>query len=130
MTFSLAEVLMLLLTIGGLILVVVLVRAGQKLGSAIEGFQETTRRVNGLEPQVRRVLEKLEEELDDLQRVTERTEQVAANVAEVSDESRRVVVDLIHDLEELQLPERYRAAVAGAKAGLAVLRAANRHNGR
>lgn len=125
MTFSLVEVLLLLMTIGILILVVVLTRSGQKLGNAIEGFEETTRRVNGLEPQVRRVLEKLEEELDDLQRVTRRTEQVADHVAEVSDESRRVVLDLLHDLEELQLPERYRAAVAGAKAGLAVLRAAN-----
>lgn len=125
MTFSLVEVLLLLMTIGILILVVVLARTGHKLGSAIEGFEETTRRVNELEPQVRRVLEKLEGELDDLQRVTRRTEQVADHVAEVSDESRRVVLDLLHDLEELQLPERYRAAVAGAKAGLAVLRAAN-----
>jgi len=130
MTFSLVEVLVLLMTIGVLILVIVLARTGQKLSSAIEGFEETTQRVNALEPQVRRVLEKLEGELDDLQRVTARTEQVAANVAEVSDESRRVVLDLIHDLEELQVPERYRAAVAGAKAGLAVLKAANRRNGR
>lgn len=125
MTFSLVEVLLLLMTIGILILTIVLARTGQKLGKASEGFEETTRRVNELEPQIRRVLAKLEGELDSLQRVTRRTEQVAGHVAEVSGESRRVVLDLLHDFEEIQLPERYRAAVAGAKAGLAVLRAAN-----
>lgn len=125
MTFSLVEVLLLLMTIGILVLLIVMTRVGQKFGNAIEGFDATTRRINELEPQVRRVLVKLEEELDDLQRVTKQTEQVAGHVAEVSDESRRIVLNLLHDLEDLQLPERYRAAVAGAKAGLAVLRAAN-----
>jgi uncharacterized protein YoxC len=129
MTFSLVEVLVLLMTIGVLILVVVLSRTGQKLGRAIESFEETTKRVNALEPQIRSVLEKLEGELDDLQKVTRQSQKVAADVAEVSDESRRVVLDVIHDLESLQLPERYRAAVAGAKAGLAVLRSASGRNG-
>jgi len=125
MTFSLVEVLLLLTTIAVLVLVVILSKTGQKLGKATEQIEETARRANALEPQIRIVLKKLEDELDHLQSVTARTERVVANVAEVSDESRRVALDLVHDLEDLQLPQRYRAAVAGAKAGMEVLRAAN-----
>ncbi len=129
MTFSLVEVLMLLITIGTVVLIIMLARMGQKIGSAAEGIEATSHRVNALEPDVRRLINKLEAQVDDLRRVTEQTERVATNVATVTDESRRVALDLIHEVEDLQLPERYRAAVAGAKAGIAVLRAAN-HNGR
>jgi uncharacterized protein YoxC len=126
MTFSLGDVLLLLLAIAAIVLVIVLARTAQKVGRSIERSEETTQRLNSLQPQVSSVLEKIDGELADLKGVTEKTRRVAANVADVTDESRRVAMGLIHDLEELQIPERYRAAVVGARAGLAVLKAANR----
>lgn len=126
MTFSLGEVLLLLLTIAAIVLVVMVARAIPRFSAAADDIAATSRRLGALEPQIRTVLENLEAELEELQRVTEASRHVATNVSDVSDESRRVVLDLIHDLEELEVPARYRAAVSGARAGLQVLKAANR----
>ncbi|MFO7655307.1 MAG: hypothetical protein R6X25_16020 [Candidatus Krumholzibacteriia bacterium] len=126
MTFSLTEVLLLLAVIAFVVLAMVFVAVGLRLRRAIERFEETAARVNALEPQVSRLLGQVEIEMTEVQRVTAKADHVVANVAAVSDESRRIALDLLHDLEDLKLTQRYRAAVAGARAGISVLKSAAR----
>lgn len=125
MTFTLTEVLLLLITVMLLVLAGAAVVLGNRAATALSRFQETAERLNALEPQVRRVLESLEVELARVESLTAKTDRMADDVVTVTHESRRVALDLLRDLEEYRIPARYQAAVAGAKAGLSVLRAAN-----
>jgi hypothetical protein len=127
MTFTLLELVAVLATIGLAVAVVFFVHFAKQLTRTAAELENTARRVSELIPAAQRVLGSAESELEELRILTHKTSQVAGHVHAVTGEASAATVNLLRGLEG-RFTNRYGALVAGARAGLAVIKGA-RGNG-
>jgi dsDNA-specific endonuclease/ATPase MutS2 len=114
MTFTVSDIMLTVIALSLAACAVQLLRIWGRLGRTATEVENASRRVGELEPRLERVLDELSGELRELRSLTRRTDAVVSDVQAVSGEIRRGV-------EIVDLTRRTRAAVAGARAGLAVL---------
>ena len=118
---TLTEWLLIIITASVLALVVIIARLATKMGQTLESLRTTSDRLGGLAPRIDNVLGELERSLQEVHGVTARTQRVVGHVEAVAEEARRVTLDALSVVGFLDVTRRARAAVAGAKAGVAML---------
>lgn len=128
MTFTILEVVAVLATIGLAVAVVFFVHFARQITRTAAEFENTARRVSELVPAAQRVLGNAESELEELRMLTHKTSQVAGHVHAVTGEASAATVNALRGFEGT-FTNRYGAIVAGARAGLAVLKAVKRAQG-
>jgi dTDP-glucose pyrophosphorylase len=121
MTFSLLELVAVLAMMGLAVALVYFVKTTNQVRRTAAELEVTARRVSELTPGIQRLLSHGESELEELRLLTQRTSQVAGHVEAVTGEASAATVQLIRGLEG-QVANRYGAVVAGARAGLALLK--------
>lgn len=126
MTFTLLEILAVLATIGWVAGLIVFVHVARRLTRTAAELETAARRVNELAPAAHRLLARGESELDELRSMTRAATQIADHVNAVTGEASTAALNLIRGLED-NVANRYGAIVAGARAGLAVLKRARRN---
>ncbi len=127
MTFSLLEMIAVLATIGLVAGLVVFVQLARRLTRTAAELENAARRVNELAPVAQRLLAHGESELEELRAMTRTATQIADHVNAVTGEASTAALNLLRGFEG-SIANRYGAIVAGARAGLAVLKRA-RGNG-
>jgi uncharacterized protein YoxC len=122
---ELTDWLLIVLIAGGAILGVLIVRLAYRLGNMAESVETTLEEARKLMPHMDRLMDKIEAELLQLQTTTTHANEVVADLQAVTGETRRVVLDIVQAVDALSIPKRTRAAMAGLKAGLDILRSGN-----
>jgi uncharacterized protein YoxC len=123
MTFSLADLLLLVLTVAAVVMVVYLIRLGSQLSRTAREIEELVRHVNFLRPQFERLIEETEQELGDLRKLTQRADGIADDVGSITHHASRLALPALANISSLAGPLRYAtAALTGAKIGMQVLR--------
>lgn len=123
MTFTIADVLLLLIAVGVTIITIVLVRLSAQLVRTAAEVEKAARHLNHLQPRIERIAEEAESELKALHALTEKADQIAADVEGVSSHARRLVLPALSSAASIAEPLRYAsAALMGAKVGLQFLR--------
>jgi transcription elongation GreA/GreB family factor len=85
--------------------------------------ERAARHLNHLQPRVERIAEEAEMELKALHALTDKADQIAADVEGVSSRARRLVLPALSSAATIAEPLRYAsAALLGAKVGLQFLR--------
>jgi hypothetical protein len=121
MTFTLIELVAVLVTIGFAVGLFYFVKMAKQLRSTAAELEYTARRVSELAPAAQRLLVNGESELEELRILTQKTSQVAGHVHAVTGEASTATLHLLRGLED-GVANRYGAIVAGARAGLAMLK--------
>jgi hypothetical protein len=119
---TLTEWLLIIATLAGVALVIIIARLAMKIGQTLESVRATTDRLGDLAPRIDTVLVELERGLQEIHGVTAQTQRIVGNVEVVADEARRVALDVLNIVGFLDVTRRTRAAMAGAKAGVAMLK--------
>ena len=121
MTFTLLELVAVLVTMGLAVALVYFVRTAKQVQRTAAELEVAARNVSELKPGIQRLLSHGESELEELRVLTRTTSEVAGHVHAVTDEASTATVQLIRGLEG-QVVNRYSAIMAGARAGLALLK--------
>ncbi len=121
MTFTLLELVAVLVTMGLAVALVYFVKAAKQIQRTAAELEVAARNVSELKPGIQRFLSQGESELEELRVLTRTTSEVAGHVHAVTGEASTATVHLIQGLEG-QVVNRYSAIVAGARAGLALLK--------
>jgi len=108
--------------------VVVLARLAARIGDAADDVGLAARRVADLSPNVRALIETGHDELESLRSLTRTTAAVANDVRAVSEQASTATSHLVRGFES-EVFGRYRAAFAGARAGIGMLRRFRDGNG-
>jgi hypothetical protein len=119
---TLTEWLLIIITAAVLALVIIIARLAMKMGQTLESVRVTTNRLGDLAPRLDSVLVELERGLQEIHGVTARTQRIVGNVEVVADEFRRVSLHVLNIVGFLDVTRRGHAALAGAKAGMALLK--------
>lgn len=119
---ALSEWLLVVITAAAVALVVIIARLANQIGQTLASVRQTSDKVGDLAPRVERVLSELEVELQELQGVTSRANQIVGEVQHVTGEFGRATLDVLNIVRFLDVTRRARAAMAGAKAGVALLK--------
>jgi hypothetical protein len=114
MTFTVPDIMLTVIAASLAVCAIQALRIWGRLGKTATEMELASRKLVDLGPRLERALDELTGELRDLRSLTRKSEAVISDVQTVSGELRRGV-------EILDLTRRTRAAVAGARAGLAVL---------
>jgi len=123
MTFSLTEVLLLIIAIAVVVLVVYLIRLAGQASRTTAEVEELVRHLNYMRPQFERVLESTEKELAEVRELTKKANGIAGDVGSLTHQASRVALPALTNLGSLAGPLSYAsAALTGAKIGLKVLR--------
>jgi len=121
---TLNEWLLIIITVAVVALVVIIARLAMKMGQTLESVRLTTDRLGALAPRIDSVLNELEHGLQEVHGVTARANRIVGDVEKVADEVSRVALDVLNVVGFLDVTRRSRAAMVGAKAGMAMLKAA------
>jgi HPt (histidine-containing phosphotransfer) domain-containing protein len=121
MTFTLTEMLAVLATIGLAVGVIAFVLLAKRLARTAAALEDTARRVNALMPTAQRLLASGESQLEELRTMTRTATQIVDHVHAVSGEASTATINVLRGLED-NVANRYGALLAGARAGLAVLK--------
>lgn len=121
MTFTLTEVLMILVAFAVAVFVGIFARLSFQLNKTASEMEETARRARDLVPATRSLLEQAESDLRDVRDLTRRTTKIAEDVQAVTGEASALTVQVLQALEG-PVSDRARAAVVGARAGFEALR--------
>jgi hypothetical protein len=119
---TLTEWLLIIITAAVLALVIIIARLAMKMGQTLEAVRLTTTRLGDLAPRLDNVLVELERGMQEIHGVTAQTRRIVGNVEVVVDEFRRVSLDVLNIVGFLDVTRRGHAALAGAKAGMALLK--------
>lgn len=128
MTFTLLELVAVLVTMGLAVALVYFVKVAKQIRRTAAELEVTARRVSELTPGIQKLLSHGEAELEELRVLTKTTSEVAGHVHAVTGEASAATVQLIRGLEGQVVNrygamfDRYGAIVAGARAGLALLK--------
>jgi len=128
MTISLLEFVGILTLIAVIIGVVAFVRLANRITRTAREMEHATKRVAALTPNVQALLDNGEAGLVELRALTRTTSQIAGDLRAVTGEARAVTAHLVSILES-RATSRYGAIIAGARAGLDVLRHVRGRNG-
>lgn len=121
---TLNEWLLIIITVAVVALVFIIARLAMKIGQTLESVRVTVDRLGALTPRVDSVLTEVEQGLQEIHGVTARANRIVGDVEKVTDEVSRVALDVLNIVGFLDVTRRSRAAVVGAKAGLAMLKSA------
>lgn len=124
MTFSLVEVLLLLMTIALGIGVAVFMRLATRMSNAAAEMTQVSRRVAELVPGFRTFMDDAEAVTKKLQALTETTSEIAENIHAVTGAASEVTTRFARGFDG-----QMGAALAGARAGLEALRHGQSDNG-
>jgi uncharacterized protein YoxC len=119
---TLTEWLLIIITVAAVALVVIIARLAAKMGQTLESVRSTVDRLGELAPRIDGVLTELERGLQEVHGVTVRANRIVGDVESVADEARRVALDVLNIVGFLDVTRRAHAAMAGAKAGMAMLK--------
>jgi len=123
MTFTFADVLLLIIALAVVIITVVLIRMSTQLVRTATEVEKAARHLNYLQPKIERIADEAELELRSLQALTTKADQIAADMESLSSQARRFVTPAIASVATIAEPLRYAsAALMGAKVGLKLLR--------
>lgn len=123
MTFTFADVLLLVIAIAVVIITIVLIRLSTQLVRTAAEVERAARHLNYLQPRIERIAEEAELELKALHALTEKADQIAGDVEGLSSQARRLVLPALSSAATIAEPLRYAsAAIMGAKVGLQFLR--------
>jgi uncharacterized protein YoxC len=129
MTFSLIEVLLLIIAIAGIVLVTYLMRLISQMSRTAIEVEELVRHLNYMRPQFERVLEGTEKELASIHELTKKADGIAGDVGSITHQATRLALPALTGLSSLAGPLSFAtAALNGAKLGLKVLRGRNGHS--
>lgn len=121
---TLTEWLLIIITVAVVALVIIIARLAMKMGQTLESVRATVDRLGALAPRIDTVLVEVEQGLREIHGVTAQTQRIVGNVEVVADEARRVALDVLNIVGFLDVTRRANAAMVGAKAGVALLKAA------
>jgi hypothetical protein len=121
------EIVAVLATIGFLVGVIYFVKMARSVSRAAKETEYTVRRVSELTPAAQRFMATAESELDELRIMTRGASEIVGDVQTVTGEASAATLNLVRGIEHRVL-DRYSAIVAGARAGLGILKRA-RGNG-
>jgi len=128
MTFTLTDLMLIVVTISVVVIVVYLIRLASQLTRASAQAEELIRHLNYLRPQFERLLEEAERELGDIRALTQKAGGIAGDVGAITNTASRLAVPALSSITSLAGPLRYAsAALAGAKIGLKVLASRKRN---
>jgi uncharacterized protein YoxC len=123
MTFSLTDLLLIVLTVAAVIMVVYLIRLASQLARTATEVEELVRHINYMRPQFERMLDAAEHELGDIRKLTQRADGIVDDVGTVTHHASRLAAPALANISSLAVPLRYAsAALTGAKIGMQVLR--------
>ena len=128
MTISLLEFVGILGLIALIVAVVAFVRLANRITRTARELEHATKRVAALTPNVQALLDNGEAGLVELRALTRTTSQIAGDLRAVTGEARAATAHLVGILEH-RATGRYAAIIAGARAGLDVLRRVRGGNG-
>lgn len=120
MTFTLTEVLVLIMAIAMVALAVSLIRTAGRVADASTEATRTLRDVQELVPRARAMLDELESRAEEVRAVTVGSQQAMREVTAITANAREISESLSHALVEA--PRRYEAIVSGAVTGLRILK--------
>jgi len=121
MTFTLLEVIAGITALAVVVGMVAFARLALRLTGTARAIEYTAQRVAALTPGMQSLLDNAHAELEELQSLTRKTSQIAGDVQAVTGEASAATTNLVRALED-RVVGRYAAIVAGARAGLDVLR--------
>jgi hypothetical protein len=121
---TLTEWLLIIITVAAVALVIIIARLAVKMGQTLESVRASVDRLGALAPRIDTVLVQVEQGLREIHGVTAQTQRIVGNVEVVADEARRVALDVLNIVGFLDVTRRANAAMVGAKAGVALLKAA------
>jgi uncharacterized protein YoxC len=122
MTFTLTDLMLIIVAISAVVIVVFLIRLANQLTRASAEAEELIRHLNYLRPQFERLLEEAERELGDIRSLTQKADGIAGDVGAITNTASRLALPALSNISSLARPLRYAsAALAGAKIGLQVL---------
>lgn len=128
MTITLLEFLAIVTSVAVIVAVVALVRLASRITRTARELEHATKRVAALTPNVQALLDNGEAALLELRALTRSTSQIATDVRAVTGEAHAATSHLVEILEG-RAAGRYAAIIAGARAGLNVLRRVRSGNG-
>jgi len=127
MTFSLADLLLLIIAVAAVISTIVLIRLANQLGRTSQEVEQLARHVNYMQPRIERLMEEAEAELVQIRGVTSSAKNIATDLELVAENTRKTLLPALQGISAFSEPLRYvSAAMAGAKIGMKVL-ARRRH---
>jgi hypothetical protein len=128
MTFTLLEVLAGIACVAVVVGAVSFTRLARRLTGTAREIEYAARRVAALAPAVQSLIDDGHAELEELRSLTRKTSEIAGDVRAVTGEASVATANLVRALEG-RIVDRYAAIVAGARAGLDILRHARSSNG-
>lgn len=128
MTFTLLEVVAGITCIGVVAGVIAFARLTHRLSGTAREIEYAARRISALTPAVQSLIDDGRAELEELRSLTHNASQIVGDVQTVTGEASAATVNAVRLLED-RVVGRYAAIIAGARAGLSVLRRARGGNG-
>jgi len=128
MTFTLSEVLLLVVAVTAMAFVIVFVGLSFQLRRTAAEMEETARHVRSLVSPAQRLLKEAESDVAEIRELARRTTQIAQDVQSVTGEASALTIQLLRALEG-EVSDRARAAMVGARAGFAALRRTRSEDG-
>lgn len=117
MSFTLVDLLLIIIAAMTIGMFAVLARLATRMSRAAQEVEESFRYLNGARPTIDRLLGDAERELSELRRVTQRADEIAKDLKDLSGPARRLAMPLL---------TQWVAVAAGAKAGLEALQRVSR----
>ncbi len=121
MTFTLLEVVAVAVGIAVIAGVIAFVQLSRRLAGTAREVEHAARRVTALAPSVQALFDNGEAEMRELRELTRKTSEIASDVQAVTGEASAATSHVVRALEG-HVAGRYSALIAGARAGLDVLR--------
>jgi hypothetical protein len=128
MTFTLFEVITGITCIAVIVGSVSLVRLTRRLSGTAREIEYAARRIAALAPGVQSLIDDGHAELEELRSLTRKTSEIAGDVQAVTGEASAATAGMVRAFEN-RVVNRYAAIIAGARAGIDVLRSVRRGNG-
>jgi hypothetical protein len=128
MTFTLFEVITGITCIAVIVGSVSLVRLTRRLSGTAREIEYAARRIAALAPGVQSLIDHGHAELEELRSLTRKTSEIAGDVQSVTGEASAATAGMVRAFEN-RVVNRYAAIIAGARAGIDVLRSVRRGNG-
>jgi len=109
MSFTLADLLLVIIAAVAIGMLAVLVRLSTRVTRAAEEVEVSFHYLNSIRPTVDRLLREAEDEVSEMREMTQRANRIAADVQDISGSARRLTLPLL---------TQFTAVLAGAKVGL------------
>jgi hypothetical protein len=119
---NVSEWLLVVITIAVCATSAAVVRFALSLGPVLDSLRRTSDRLGHLTVPVESVLRQVQREVEELQVVTRRADEILGNVEGTARASQRVATEVLGVVDLIGVTRRTRAATSGAKAALTLLK--------